>query len=266
MIETTRMIIGFLRRVSFAAACLAVAAAIMFASAPHAQAQTLIDPSQSIGPVPGFAGTGLDGIYYDYNVGSNPLGTFTAPNICFPDCNGNSFSDGSGGFLAFTNGHVDNVNFLIPTGNLPTTWGNSALSIVGYIAIANPGTYSFSLGSDDNSHLTVGGQNFLNIPGCCQTVTGPATFSAAGLYPIAVQFMEIGGGSYLNVTEKDGNTGACILGCSNAGGLVDSGLFYSQGQLQGAPAPTIGGGLPSMALLALLAAGASVWQYQRRRI
>ena len=215
--------------------------------------------------MPGFAGTGLFGQYTAFSFSSSPIATFLAPNVCFPDCHSGVFSDGSGGLAVFTNGNATDIVFG-PGIQPPNNWSNSGLSINGYIAINQPGTYHFSLGSDDNSHLTIGGQNFLNIPGCCTTVNGAASFSAAGLYPILVQFTEFGGGSYLDLTAHadngDGGNGACLFGCVNTNGaLVDSGLFYSDAQLQGAPAPQVGSGWYSGAILTVL--GLAAWVRRR---
>jgi hypothetical protein len=240
--------IAFLRRLSVAAACLLVLIVLSMAPSRPADAQTVLSSSDSIGPVPGFAGTGLSGLYYNFNVSQDPIATFTTPNICYPDCVGSVFEDGTGGLTAFTNGNIDNVNFLIPTEQIPTDWSSSELSIAGYLAITQPGTYNFFLGSDDSSHLQIAGQNILDIGDCCTTVSGSVTFAVAGLYSIAVQFMEFGGGSYLNLTATDSND-ACFLGCTaSRGGLIDSGLFYSDGQLQGAPAPLPGSGIASLAV------------------
>jgi hypothetical protein len=254
----TLSIVTFFCRNTSRAIGLAAGLAIIlaYASIHSAQAQNLIDPSTSIGSVPGYAGTGLSGTYYNTGVSDQPLATFTTTNVCFPDCSSTSFSDGAGGLLAFTNGNISNVAFN-PNVQAPDYWNNSSLDISGYIAINQPGIYNFTLGSDDNSYLTIGGQNLLSIPGCCTTVGGSASFSAAGLYPILIQFMEYGGGSYLNVTAS--NDSGCLIGCSDGnGGYIDSGLFYSDAQLQGAPAPAVGSGWVSIALLFLLSAGAFV--------
>jgi hypothetical protein len=231
--------------------------AMIFAFAHLAQAQSItVDPSQSIGPVPDFAGTGLAGTYYNPNYYNGTLATFLAPNICFPDCAGSSFSDGDGGLVEFTNGNATNIQYL--TDIAPTNWSGSGLNINGYIAITQPGTYYFTISSDDSSSSVLAGQDFIGIPTCCQSQSGDATFSAAGLYAIAVAFNEGGGGSQLDFTVADSNEN-CLIGCSNGdGGYTNSGLFYSDAQLQGAPAPMIGGGWASLSLLALLGAGSLV--------
>ena len=285
-----RRLISFPPRAAILAACLA---AIVSALAPGRACATTFGSADSFGAVPSFAGTGLFGTYYNsgnpdiYGQGTlpvlaaldpgngtsfitsyTPIATFTTTNICFPDCTGNSFDDGSGGFVAtvdnstsFSNGNVSNVNFF-PDVSIPTTWDESGLDINGFLAITTPGTYIFSLGSDDNSSLSIAGQNILTIAGCCETISTSVTFNAAGLYAIGADLLEFGGGSYLNVTATDPN-GNCFFGCSDAnGGYTQTGLYYSADQFQGAPAPTIGGGLGSMFVLLMLAGGGALRQYR----
>jgi hypothetical protein len=241
--------IAFLRRASLAAACLLLLIAVSTAMSRPADAQTVLGSSDSFGPVPGFAGTGLSGTYTAFTVSQDPIATFTTSNICYPDCLGSVFDDSNGGLLAFTNGNIDNVNFSIPSEQIPNDWSSSGLSIAGYLAITQPGTYNFSLGSDDSSHLQIAGQDILDINDCCTTVGGQVTFTASGLYAIAVQFMEFGGGSYLNLTAFDSNE-TCFLGCTDqSGALTNSGLFYSDGQLQSAPAPLPGSGIASLTVV-----------------
>lgn len=78
-------------------------AAAMLVLAPSPRAQNLIPPDESVGSVLDFGGTGLSGLYYDNDAGfSSSAGspaeaTFTTTNLCFPDCQGGSFSDGNGG-------------------------------------------------------------------------------------------------------------------------------------------------------------------------
>jgi hypothetical protein len=243
-------------------AMLAVAASAMFMQ--PAWAQNLIDPSESIGSVPGYAGTGLFGLFFDnadgYSQanGSAPGASFQTTNLCFPDCLGNSFTDSTGGLTAFTNGAATNITFFTSNEPMRLTWDSSELDITGYIAINTPGTYSFTIGSDDNTNFTIGKSLFQVLGGGPQITSD--TFTAAGLYPIDVQFFEINGNSRLSITGTDPN-GSCILGCYD-GNLLENDLFYSDEQLAGAPAPIVGGGWYGFAFAALLGAGALV----RRRL
>lgn len=240
-----------------------------------ALSQTLIEisPSQSIGAVPGFAGTGLDGSYYYFpgsNMGSlsdaanlvstasGPTGIFSTTNICFPDCLGNPFNTSAGGLATFTNGNATNINYLIPMDQVPTTsFYQTVLDINGYLAIPTAGTYTFSINSDDGSQLTIGNAliDFDDGIHGQQIVSNPVYFSAAGLYAIAVNYFQNGGGAGLDLTATN-SAGACFLGCpADGGGAQPNGLFYSQGQLEGAPAPEIGTGWPSLAFSFALGAG-----------
>jgi hypothetical protein len=234
-----------------------------------AQAQTLVDPNSRVSAVPGYAGTGLFGNYYYrgtpdsqfesdiINLNSSTitypsLATFLSTNICYPDCQGGSISDYQGGLRFFLNGNATNILFADPNPqNEPQDFSYSGLILEGYIAINQIGTYNFNLNSDDGSQLRVG-----DYVGGSNTLE----FTATGLYQIAVNFFEHGGGSLLSLTDSDSNTQTCLFGCYD-GSLLANDLFYSQGQLQGAPAPTIGSGPSGLAVLSLLGLGAV---YRRR--
>jgi len=239
---------------------------LVFASANQAWAQTLVDPNSRVSAVPGFAGTGLFGNYYNQGfpdetfesnvinsngplTGYSSLATFLSTNVCYPDCQGNAINDGDGGLRYFLNGNATNIVFTDPNlQNEPQDFSYSALILNGYIAINQVGIYNFNLNSDDGSRLTVGdysgGSNQLE-------------FTATGLYQLSVNFFEHGGGSLLNLTASNSTTESCLFGCYNGDGVLQpNDLFYSDSQLQGAPAPTIGGGMSSFALLGLLGVGA----------
>ncbi len=233
----------------------AFALILVFAVTAHpARAQIVVDPRTSIGAVPGFAGTGLFGLY-TRDVGnsnnfaaqdfSQPLASFTATNLCFPDCfSGNSFNDNSGGLAAFTNGNAIITD--LTGGNLPVDWNSDALLITGYVAITQPGTYDFNILTDNDSRLSIGGTFIGGVVGCCGPDNETASFSSAGLYPILFQFLEYGGASGLDLTATD-PSGHCFLGCYNVDNvLLPNSLFYSDAQLQGAPAPLPGVGWPSL--------------------
>jgi hypothetical protein len=225
-----------------------------------------IDAGSSIGGFPGFTGTGLSGSYSNPGYMNGVLATFNAPTICYPVCGAtedSAFSDDSGGLLAFTSGQITNL-MITPGVTLPSTWGGSQLSLSGYLAIGTPGTYDFILSSDDSSNLTIGNQSVVQIGGCCEAIDAQTTFTAAGLYPILINFQEGGGNSYLSLAANDSN-GDCVLGCADGGTPVDSGLFYDS-NLDAAPAPTIGGGWPAMAMLAFLAGVASIRHRRGRRV
>jgi hypothetical protein len=221
-----------------------------------AQAQNLIPPSEDQGEIPGFGGTGLAGLYYDngnnfsFAAGSQAEASFTANNLCFPDCLGNSFTDSAGGLQLFTNGSASNFNFFTSVEPVRLTWDNSEIVMAGYIAITTPGTYTFTVGSDDNTFLTIGGVQQQILGGGPQTFQD--TFTQAGLYKISVDFLEINGASRLSFVADDPN-GNCIIGCYNVdNNLNPNDLFYSDADLSGAPAPTIGGGWAAITVAGLM--------------
>ena len=247
-----------------AAAVAALMAALGFV--PSTQAQNLIPPSENQGAVPGFGGTGLAGLYYDNGngfssaSGSQAEASFTANNLCFPDCLGNSFTDGAGGLQLFTNGAATNFNFFTSVEPVRLTWDNSEIVMAGYIAITTPGTYTFTVGSDDNTFLTIGGVQQQILGGGPQTFQD--TFTQAGLYKMSVDFLEFGGGSRLSFVADDPN-GNCIIGCYNVdNNLNPNDLFYSDADLSGAPAPAIGGGWAAIAVAGLM--GTEMMRRRRR--
>ena len=242
---------------------LALAATAAAMPLHQVRAQNMVGPDFGL---PGFAGSGLFGVYYDNGGGfsstngSMPQASFTTTNLCFPDCRGNSFGDGSGGLTAFLSGNASGISFFNTQTAPRGTWDNSELGIFGYIAITQPGVYHFTVGSDDNTFLRIEGQSNQSILG-----GGPQTFtdvfSTVGLYAIAVQFLEFGGNSRLSFVGSDPK-GNCIFGCYVDGQLQPNSLFYSTAQLEGAPSPVVGGGWVSTAFAALLVMGTVV----RRRL
>jgi hypothetical protein len=247
---------GFLRRASRRIALFA-AIVLIAATSGLAGAQTVIDPNTSEGPVPDYDGSGLFGLYNitsgnsAYTGSTAPLASFMTTNVCFPDCLESSFSDGAGGFASFSNGNATDITPFNPDVPLPTTWNNSQLTLSGYIAIDTPGTYSFSLGHDDAASLSIGFEPIANA-GCCG-VSGPyqVSFSAAGLYSIALTFTEVTGGSYFDLTATD-PTGSCLLGCYVDNQLQPNTLFYSDNQLDEEPAPVPKPGAGSLSLVVAL--------------
>src|SRR5947209_7622763 len=116
----------YIRRFFSCAAGLAILVALSAANQAHAQ--TLVDPNSRVSAVPGFAGTGLFGNYYNQGfadgtfesdvinsngplTGYSSLATFLSTNICYPDCQGGSISDGNGGLRYFLNGNATNIVF-----------------------------------------------------------------------------------------------------------------------------------------------------------
>jgi hypothetical protein len=242
-------------------------ACLLMASLP-AGAVT-ISASQDLGAVPANPGTGLLGNYYKFNSSSNignlsnanilisssggPTATFVSSTICFPDCAGTSISD-SATMTTFLNGHAN--NFAYTSGNQPTSIDHSAITLTGYIAITQTGTYNFNLGSDDGSALTIGGQTVVNNDSDhgFTFVGGDATFTQTGLYAISIQYFEDSGSTGLDLFAKNPN-GTCVIGLTSncASGSAATGLLYSSLPLTATPEPAsiliFGAGLGGLALM-----------------
>ena len=253
---------------------LLVSAAILLAASHPSDAVT-ISPSQDLAAVPLNPGTGLLGNYYKFptaaSVGSmsnanvlisssgGPTATFTTSTICFPDCAGTSISD-SNMMTAFLNGHAS--NFAYTSANQPPAIDHSAITLTGYIAITQTGTYNFNLGSDDGSALTIGGTSVINNDSdhVFSTASGAASFSQTGLYAISIEYFEDAGVTGLDFYGSD-PTGNCVIGrsgsnCGSTGSVATS-LFYSTLPAAAAPEP---------ASLLILSAGLVALALVRRRL
>ncbi len=134
-----------------------------------------------------------------------PTDTFTAQSLNFP-----AISDSSS-LSVFLNGQGSNFVGTAPsTGNTTTSY----FIFSGYLAVSQPGTWNFQLGSDDgsalylNSTLAVGNDS----PHAYQSVTGQVTFSAAGLYAFQTKFFENGGTIGLALAaDKSGGSNFTVL-------------------------------------------------------
>jgi len=233
-----------MRRISFI-----VLACLLMAWRP-AVAVT-ISAAQDLGAVPVNPGTGLLGNYYKFSSSSNignlananilisssggPTATFTTTEVCFPDCAGTSIADSST-MTQFLNGHTSSFSYT--SANQPTSIDHAAITLTGYIAITQTGTYNFNLGSDDGSALSIGGTSVINNDSdhSYAVAGGAATFTQTGLYAISIQYFEDSGSTGLEFYGSD-PTGACVVGRSSscASGSATSSLLYSA--LPSTPAP-----------------------------
>ncbi len=242
--------------------------ACLFLASQPAGAVT-ISASQDLAAVPANPGTGLLGNYYKFNSSSNignlananilisssggPTATFTSSTVCFPDCAGTSISD-SNTMTTFLNGHAN--NFAYTSASQPTSIDHSAITLTGYIAITQTGTYNFNLGSDDGSQLSIGGQTVVNNDSDhgFTVVGGAATFSQTGLYAISITYFEDSGSTGLDFFAKDPN-GNCVIGLASncASGSASTGLLYSSLPATATPEPAsiliFGAGLGGLALV-----------------
>jgi hypothetical protein len=177
--------------------CLSVVLACAALAAGGAQAQTFSNPTV---PVPGVAGDGLLGRFWSVGgqfltsvaaneaavAGVTPGATFRALVPTFPP-GGNAVGNG------LTLADYTGVNATDLAGNPALTIGRSYGVLDGFLRIDAPGTtVNFALTSDDGSILSIDGTVVVNNDGnhAPQTVTGSATFAAAGLYPLRLQFFE----------------------------------------------------------------------------
>jgi hypothetical protein len=226
-----------------------------------------ISASQDLGAVPVNPGTGLLGNYYKFNSSSNignlsnanilisssggPTATFVSSTICFPDCADGNISDSST-MTQFLNGHAGSFSYT--SASQPTSIDHSAITLTGYIAITQTGTYNFNLGSDDGSALSIGGTSVINNDSdhSYAVVGGAATFTQTGLYAISIQYFEDSGSTGLEFYASN-PSGACVIGRSSscAGGSASSTLLYSALPATPAPEPAslliFGAGLAGLA-------------------
>ncbi len=216
---------------------------------------TTISTSADLSAVPTSAGTGLTVQYYSFGsteatswaqanklilAANGPTATFNTTAICYPDCAGNTVNDSPETMAQYVSGSDTNFSYTVSGSQIPTTIADTAMVMTGYIAITQVGTYTFYLGSDDGSILSIGGQTIVNNDGQhnFQTDTGTATFSAPGLYAFTLDYFEASGSAGLDLYASD-PTGTCVIGrgANCAAGTAQTGLFYSSLPAAAVPEP-----------------------------
>jgi hypothetical protein len=218
-------------------------AACLFAVCHQAGAVT-IGGDASVGPVPMDPGTGLLGSYYKLNTtfvtsmtqatqfiaaSGGPTATFTTTTVCFPNCNLSTLTDSATSLTTLLNGNATNLIYTVPASQIPTTTDHSAMTLTGYIAIAQAGTYNFNLAADDGAQLTIGNQIIIagGAMHSFEIDSGTAVFATAGLYAINIQYFENNGYTGLEFWGSNGS-GTCIIGrAANCNGTAATSLFYS---------------------------------------
>ncbi len=205
--------------------------------------------------VPLDPGTGLLGNYYKLNTSfltslapaaqlistsGGPTATFTTTTVCFPNCNISTVSDATTSLAGLLNSNVTNLTYDAPIAQIPTTVDHSTMTITGYIAIAQAGTYNFNLASDDGSQLTIGNQVVVggNTMHSFEIDSGSAVFAATGLYAIDIQYFENSGYTGFEFWASD-SSGNCIIGRSaNCTGTAGTDLLYSSPSASSVPEPS----------------------------
>lgn len=194
----------------FAAALLGFG--ILSSGAGHA-----VQVSALAGASPGYAGSGLNGAFYDTDVqpnlanadglissGNTLRANFLAKVIDYPIGDGNKTVNDSTTLTSYLGANATNV-VGVNGGNPATlTLGDSLFRFYGYInitqamdTVAGNGTIDiqFRVGSDDGMRLRIGGVKVAEYAAdrAFAETTGMASFTAAGLYALELVYGEEGG-------------------------------------------------------------------------
>jgi hypothetical protein len=153
--------------------------------------------------------------------GVTPDVTFRTLVPTFPP-DGSAVGDGLS-ITAFTGANATDFS-----GNALLPLNRSFMVLEGFLRIDTPGVVSFALTSDDGSLFDIGGTVVVDNDGnhAPQTVTGSATFTAPGLYPMRLRFF-----------ENDGITVFALRAGFNGGAVADlpTALIYTTPVPEAAP-------------------------------
>jgi hypothetical protein len=178
------------------ATVLALLPALAIAGAP---APGLAVPASAVvGPIPGQAGTGAQGTIFTSQANSiagadtiiatsTPAGSWRATNINYLD---QSISTPLSTWFGADAPSLQSLPGSTPVSGLTMVVG-------GLIAIPGPGSYTFTVSSDDGMRLRIGGVTIVSFDGDrgFSGSTNVASFSAAGLYPIDLLYWANASGS-----------------------------------------------------------------------
>ena len=191
----------------------------------------VISASTSAGSASSGADAGLLGAFYKLNSSyvitlaqgaslaasqSNPTATFRAANICFPTCN--TISPDSSSLSTFLGASATAL-----AGN-STSITVSFLRLNGFISIATAGTYDLSIFTDDAASLWIGGTKVAGSDGvfASKTITGSASFTDPGLYPILVEHIENQGSAALSMSLNGSSLSSYIFSGSSTSAVTQT--------------------------------------------
>jgi hypothetical protein len=130
------------------------------------------------------------------------------------------------------------------------------ISLTGFYAVTASGTHQFRIASDDGSVLKIGGVTIIDNDGSHgspgNAPNGSATFTAAGLYPVEVNYFN---GDWVDPANPASHGGANIAWrlSATAAAATDASPFVATSALYPVPEPTTLVGVLIGGLVGLLA-------------
>ena len=198
-------------------AAVAIAASLV---SPLSMAGTI---TSLAGSSPVIAGTGLNGAYYDTNVGSNSAAdSVFSSSIATGMFRATTINYGAGTSVPDTGTNVSVATYLGSNasnlvGNFSSTLETALYHFTGFINITSamditPGgtiDVKFRVGSDDGMRLNIGGTTVAeaNYARAYGTTDGTASFQSAGLYAIDLVYWENYGNTGVDLQWQTGSSG-----------------------------------------------------------